>query len=49
MAQNQNEMTRASQALANGRVVEAERLLSRILKKKPGNADAHNLRALAFI
>lgn len=49
MAQKQNEMRRASEALSKGRVVEAERLLSRILKKQPANADAHNLRALAFM
>jgi Tfp pilus assembly protein PilF len=49
MARNQTEMQRASDALAQGRAAEAERLLSKVLKKQPRNADAHNLRALAFM
>lgn len=49
MPNNANEIARASEAIGNGRIDEADRLLSGVLKSEPESAEAHHLRALALL
>ncbi|MCG8548235.1 MAG: tetratricopeptide repeat protein, partial [Alphaproteobacteria bacterium] len=49
MPDNANEIARASEALNEGRIDEAGRLLSRILEQEPENAEAHHLCAIQFL